>query len=449
VYQLGRCPLINRIHNLRVPAMATVLFLDTNPGGNGTRAMRHASAWGFRTQFLTRDRGEYDSLHDSPIEVADEVVVVDTLDVVKLLRLDYPEDVVATIAFDELRAIPAAVLGSYLGTAYNPPVPGLVNARFKDRLRARLAGTRHAMRHAVFPLASAPASSPIGYPCVVKPVDEAGSRGVRVCRDPSGFRAGVEALRLMTSAPYHRGYRITAVGLVEEYISGDEYSAELVWSQRDGDWRLIGFTRKHISPAPWCLEMAELFPHRFARDQHKSLLCQLRGCLKLLGLRGTVAHVEFRLTDGQVNIIDVNPRSAGDRIPDLVQHVTGVDLVALHLAAHLGTADALLDRAAPRGFAGVRYLVPPRPGTVVGFDIAPGHDGGLIDLRTVPTPVTISEVTSNSAQTVQIVAGGRSVEDVDRALAQHAARVRHCYSSSSAPASKPPAPRGTRGCSAA
>lgn len=413
--------------------MPTILFLETNPAGNGCRAMRHAQDWGYRAHFLTRDPAQYEQLSNCPTEIADEVITVDTLDIAKLLRPQYSSDVVATIAFDELRVIPAAVLGEYLGTLHNPPIRGLVNARFKDRMRTRLAGTQHAVRHDVVALADRIRDSPVGYPCVIKPVDEAGSTGVRVCGDPDEFRAGVETVRKMAVAPNRRGYRITPALLIEEYVVGEEYSAELVWSHRNSAWRLVGFTRKHISPAPWCLEIGELFPHSFGRQKDRRVLQQLRDCLHQIGLRATAAHVEFRLVDEDVRVIDVNPRSAGDRIPDLVQYATGVDLVALHLAAHLGTADALLDRTAHRGYAGVRYLVPPHPGTVVGYDIAPDDDGALIDLRTAPTPLTALPPTSNSAQTVQVVAGAEAPEEVDRALTRHAARVTHRYVTAAEP----------------
>jgi hypothetical protein len=394
-------------------ATPTILFLDSNSAGN-------------RTRFLARQPEEYRGMHHNPLAVADEVTVVDTLDVVKLLRHDY-SDVVATIAFDELRVVQAAMLAESLAVPHYPPVPGLVNVRFKDRMRSVLDGTRHALPYAVCRLADAPATSPIGYPCVVKPIDEAASTGVRVCHGIDDYAAAVDVLRALVGEPNSRGYRLIPTFLVEEYVDGDEYSAELVWSTRQQDWRLIGFTQKRITLPPWCLEIGELFPHRFDGDLGDRVLADLRDCLRLLGLRETVIHLEFRMRGDRPYVIDVNPRSAGDRIPDLVEHALGVDLVALHLAAHLGRADALLDSAEDRGFVGVHYVVPPRAGMIDSFEITPSDDPALLDLRTVPTPVEVGPPISNSVQTAQIVARGDSPAEVLDRLARHAARITHRY----------------------
>lgn len=407
--------------------MATVLFLDTNSAGNGTRAMRHAQAWGYRAHFLARQPDEYANMHHDPLAVADEVTVVDTLDAVKLMRLDYGDDVVATIAFDELRVVQAALLAKHLGVSTGPTVAGAVNVRFKDRTRRLLAGTSVGVRYVVCPLSDAPATSPIQYPCVVKPIDEAASTGVRVCRDDAEFMSAVDALRDLQSRPNNRGYALISNFIVEEYIDGDEYSAELVWSTRENDWRLIGFTKKTITPPPWCLEIGELFPHHFEESLGEHILSELRACLQVLGLHGTVVHLEFRLRDGQPYVIDVNPRSAGDRIPDLVENALGVDLTALHLAAHLGTADDLLDQAEHRCYAGVHYVVPPHKGVVTGFDINVMDDPGLVDIRTVPTPFEVGEPTSNSVETAQIVVRADTPAKVLNQLKLHSARIEHHY----------------------
>jgi hypothetical protein len=407
--------------------MTVILFLESNPGGNGIRAMRQAQQWGYQAQFLTRNLAEYHGFSPSPTEVADEVIVVDTLDIMKLLRLSYPKDVVATMAFDDLRVVPAALLGAYLGVPHNPSVRGLLNVRYKDRTRTLLNSTQFGLRHVICNLQDAPSESPIGYPCVVKPVDEAGSTGVRVCEDGAGFRLAVETIREMAARPNRRGYCLIPSLLVEEFVVGNEYSAEIVWSVRENDWRLIGFTRKQISPAPWCLETGELFPHSFDDNLSVRVFHQLRACLRLLELQGSLVHFEFRLRGDKVCVIEVNPRSAGGRIPDLVRHALGIDLVTLQLAAHLGTADTLLDHAQLNACAGVRYLTPPHPGTVSGFDIAPLVDTALVDIRTVATPVHVAQATSNTAQTVEVVVRADSPAAVDQALERHAARITHRY----------------------
>lgn len=407
--------------------MSTVLVLETNSSGTGIKALQLAKELGLRTHFLCRWPGEYDAHPVRPTDIADEVDVVDTYDVAKLLRLvDGRTDYVAVVTYDELRVVQAALVGDHLGLPHNPSPAAMVRTRFKDRMRQALAATRWAIRHQVVPLTTT--SSPIGYPCVVKPVDEAGSFGVSLCHDDADFAHAMAVLRALTGKQTRRGNTPLETGLVEEMLPGDEFSAELVWSTARNDWELVGFMAKQLGEGS-ATEVGHRFPHHFPPGVAEFAAAEIRDCLRHLGLRDTVAHVEFRLSGRRFSLIEVNPRPAGHRLNELVALTTGVSLVELHLAAHMGVADELVRRMRPNGYAGLRFLLPERPGTVRRLHVAPAPEAldDVVELQTVATPREIGVDMSNGIRLGYVLARGETPEELTRILDRHIARIRPEY----------------------
>ena len=406
--------------------MATVLIMESNRAGSGTMALHHARQLGFRAHFMCRSPDEYESLPVSPLTVADEVTVVDTFDIGRLIHaVDGRADYAAVLAYDDPCVLQASMLGQYLGLAHNPPPSGVARARFKDRLRATLASTAWNVRHAVIPLTAK--HSPIGYPCVVKPTDVAGNYGVTVCRDARDFQQALELLRSFFERPYAHGYRPHPVALVEEFLPGTEFSAEMVWGARTQEWRLVGFTTKELGSDDCPIEVEHIFPHGFEPDIAESVLAQLRGCLHAIGIRDTLVHVEFRLSGDRLSLIEVNCRPAGGHINDLVETALGSSLIHLHLAAHLGEADAALDRTRLRRHAGIRFLLPRRAGVIERFTIEPSADPAVLDLQTAATPVQADATLTSDSRLGHVLVQADREEQVARLLARHIGRIHACY----------------------
>lgn len=409
--------------------MKTVLFLETNSAGNGTQAMLAAQAAGYRAHFLTGNPAEYERHELNPVLVADEVSVVDTFDVTKMLRvIDGRTDYAAVLAYDELRVVQAALLGSYLGLRHNPPVEAMLRVRFKDRMRQVLSGTRWSVRHTVLPVEDiSPERPPMPYPFVVKPLDEAASVGVRVCRDARAFASAVADISSITSRRNSRGYRRLAEVLVEELLEGDEYSAELVWDSERADWALVGFTAKTISPEPSCVEVGYVFPHRFGDGVDERIVTEIRGCLGHLGLRETMVHVEFRFSEDRVRLIEVNPRPAGGAIPQLVSRVASKGLVELHLAAHLGDASRSLAGLSMSGYSGALFIVPDRAGKVVRLESALHEIDGVVSFRRCELPRRVEAGRSNEDRLGYIVIQARTRTGVESAMRRASRCVRPVY----------------------
>jgi len=337
-----------------------VVFLDLNLTGTATAAMRLAAELGYSTLLMTRDRTEYAGMDPDPLEVADEVVDVDTFDVSAVVRECLVRRPVAVVAFDDYRLLPAAAVRGTLGLP-GPSPWGIAGARFKDETRRRTASRGRLVRHTLVSIDDAPPTSPVGYPCVVKPTDDSASAGVRLCTTDEEYCSAVAGA--VDHRTHGRAYRCAEAVLVEEAVPGDEYSAELVWEPDSRDWTLVGLTQTFLSPAPWRRETGHLFPAPVDEIVYAAIEACVLGWLDDIGLKGGVAHVELKYGVDGPALIEVNPRPAGGNIPTLVEHCTGVDLVARYLELHLPNPRPLAVPP-PEGAAALRFVVAGRPGVL-------------------------------------------------------------------------------------
>lgn len=172
---------------------------------------------------------------------------------------------------------------------------------------------------------------------VVKPVEGTASFGVRLVRDPAEAPAA---------------YATTGSGevLVEEYVTGPEFSVEVV--SRSGEHRVVACTRKLAGPLPYFVEMGHTTE---VEPRIAGLLAPAAAAaLDAIGFDHGVTHTEFRLGPAGPVAIEVNGRVAGDLIPLLHQLTGRLDLHAAAVA--LAMREPLPAENGPAGSAAIRYL---------------------------------------------------------------------------------------------
>jgi hypothetical protein len=404
------------------------LLLESGVFGYGAMAAQCARALGFRPVLLARDPQEYAGALIDPRPHVDEVIAVDTFDVAKLLRISLERRPAGVLGFDDFRQLPAAVLARFAGTGDPGLAQGLVNTRFKDRTRQVLADTEFALPFSVHDLdRDPPRASAVGYPCVVKPVDEAGSTGVRICADEAEFGEAVRALGEALGAANARGYRSSRGILVEAVIPGPEYSAEVAYDPSEGRWRLAGATRKLVTPPPFCVEAGHVFPAPFDPPTAAAVESALDRMLQHLGLRNTVAHVEFKLDGERVRLIEVNPRPGGDMIVELVKCALGIDLMDAIVRLHAGLPLGDLLTPTRRRVAGVRFLFPPRPGIVTDLRVPRDPVAGEVRRRLPVLPRTVRAVSSSAERMGFVVAVADDEAGLEDALERYVAGCEFVY----------------------
>lgn len=183
----------------------------------------------------------------------------------------------------------------------------------------------------------------VGYPAVVKPTALSGSRGVFLWRGP-GDRA--PWLALVDAYDYEGPF------LVEEYLSGPEYSIETL--SHDGVHQVIGITQKQLGPPPLFVELGHVHPAPLPAAQRSAIEELTTEFLTLCGYRFGPAHTEVIVTPGGPRLVESQARLGGDRIPRLIELTTGLDVeraIFAGLAGNVASAAPHTATAIVRFFA--------------------------------------------------------------------------------------------------
>ena len=154
------------------------------------------------------------------------------------------------------------------------------------------------------------------YPLIVKPRDNSGSRGVKLCRNKEELQEAMqEALQ----------YSHLDNVLVEEYIEGQEYSIEGL--HYEGKSEVIQFTEKTTTEFPYNVELAHKQPANLTEEQKndiRELVSKIANCMHF---ENCPSHTELKINERGIFIIETSPRLGGDYITStLVPLSTGINM---------------------------------------------------------------------------------------------------------------------------
>lgn len=349
--------------------MSWLVLVESNTTGSGRLFCAAARCLGLRPVVLTRDPGRYPYIEADRIETRR----VETTDVAAVeaacAALDGP--VAGVTSSSEYYVATAAQVARGLGLPH--PDPDAIRACRDKSIQRRLLcdggvpGARFAA--VVTPMGAVEAAGCLGLPVVVKPVAGSGSIATRRC----STRAEVG---LAAEAALEAG---GGTALVEEYLSGAEYSVETF------DDQVVGVCRKHLGSEPYFVEVGHDFPAPLDPAVRAELGTTAVAALRALGLGWGPAHVELR-HDGNgtgARIVEVNPRLAGGMIPRVVEEATGIDLVHHTIARVAGAPMPLCPGTTAA--ASIRFLVADRAGCLAALD-------GLPEARGVPGVLEVTRL---------------------------------------------------------
>ncbi|MBZ3901829.1 MULTISPECIES: ATP-grasp domain-containing protein [Streptomyces] len=393
--------------------MAHLLVVESWVGSMSRLLPRAIREGGHEFTFLTRDLHHYlrsapeGTAH--PLLGARNVVTADTNDVDTLLpevdRLHTVFGFDGVVSSCDYYLPTVARIAGHLGLP-GPGPQAVADACRKDATRRVLAdadvpGPRFALHEEWADLARA--AREIGYPLVVKPVDLCAGMYVRRVDNETELTAAVRAL---ADFPLNaRGQRRVPAVLLEELLTGPEVSVETV--SYAGAVHVVGVTDKSVGGAPAFVETGHMFPAALSAADTEAAEQTARGALKALGLTdGVVAHTEIKLTPDGPRVVEVNPRPAGNRITELVRHVTGIDLAAAAVEVALGRQPDLRRRETGLRSAAVGFLVPETSGTLEALD--GGHladEEGVLELQLAEPGRPVRSAGSNNEYLGHVMAG--------------------------------------------
>ncbi|MFJ7077418.1 ATP-grasp domain-containing protein [Streptomyces sp. NPDC098781] len=393
--------------------MAHLLVVESWVGSMSRLLPRAIREGGHEFTFLTRDLHHYlrsapeGTAH--PLLGARNVITADTNDVAALLP--EVERLHSVLAFDAVITscdyyLPVvARLAARLGLP-GPGPEAVENACRKDATRRVLAGAglpgpRFAVHEEWAALARA--AKDIGYPLVAKPVDLCAGMYVRRVDDEAEL-AGL--VRELAAFPVNaRGQRRTPAVLLEELLDGPEVSVETV--SHAGAVHVVGVTDKSVGGAPAFVETGHMFPAALPHADLEAAEQTALGALKALGLTdAVVAHTEIKLTSAGPRVVEVNPRPAGNRITELVRHVTGIDLAAAFVDVALGREPDLRPTDTGLRSAAIGFLVPDRTGTLEALDAGRLADqADVLEVQLAEPGKAVTAAGSNNEYLGHLMAG--------------------------------------------
>lgn len=164
----------------------------------------------------------------------------------------------------------------------------------------------------------------LGYPVLVRPSFVLGGRAMEICRGPDELRGfAAVAKEISGKKPL----------LVDKYLDGIEIEVDAVC---DGQNVLIPGVMEHVERAGvHSGDSIALYPAQsLGAEQWRTIVEYTVDMGKALGVRG-LFNVQYVVYDGQVYVIEVNPR--GSRTVPFLSKVTGVPMVDLAVQVGLGT----------------------------------------------------------------------------------------------------------------
>ena len=170
------------------------------------------------------------------------------------------------------------------------------------------------------------ASQKIGFPVVVKPADNAGSRGVSKVDTPTEIPAAYQ----MALAHSQKG-----LVLVEEFMEGVEISVEAFVYK--GQVYIMTLSDKIRSEPPVLLDTTVLFPSNHLLDIQNSAQEVASRAIKATGIDMSTVHSELMVTSEGPKMVELAARGAGFRVfTDIIPWVTGIDVVEELIKIALG-----------------------------------------------------------------------------------------------------------------
>lgn len=363
-------------------AISAAIFIESNSSGSGAEFIQRARELGLLPVLITASPERYGFLDgglDLDLRTCDtssEAAVTEVVDDVAAIM---PIDLLTTSS--DFYLYTAALQARRLGLA-GPDPDAIALCRDKDRQATALRAAGIGVPDSITVGADCDirnAIARIGLPAVAKPISGTGSIGVTLVETET---SAIQALRnLLGRTTDVRGRPLQSRALLMSYIAGDEFSVEIL------DNSVIGVTRKYLGALPHFVETGHDAPATMSSQLRAQIVHKAIRATESLGHARGPAHVELRAHQGDVTVIEVNPRLAGGSIPSLFRHATGFDPVLAVLRSLLGlpfvspTADA---------HGSIRYILPEREGY---FDLPSNHERiverfGLAEFalyRTLPT----------------------------------------------------------------
>ena len=250
-------------------------------------------------------------------------------------------DAIVTAATDKPLVMMARIAEKYSFPFYSVETAKWSTDKFQMKKRFELGGVPHAQGRLISEVEEADG---LVFPVIVKPRDNSGSRGVKLCRNHEELKTSIEEAL--------ENSKLDSV-LVEEFIEGPEYSIEGL--HHDGKSEVIQFTEKKTTEFPYNVELGHIQPANIS-DENKQKIREIVAKIgKALNFENCPSHTELKINERGIFVIETSPRLGGDYITSTLTPLsTDVNLEDELLKISLGEAINPVPKAVQ--YSGVRFF---------------------------------------------------------------------------------------------
>ncbi|MBN1917973.1 MAG: ATP-grasp domain-containing protein [Verrucomicrobia bacterium] len=261
------------------------------------------------------------------------------------------------------------------------------------------------------------AADELGYPIVIKPVDNMGARGVRRIDTPDVLREFF---------PVSIGNSRSGGVIIEEYMDGPEVSIDTV--VENGSVHLLTIADRHIARAPYFVEVGHTIPSVLAPEMLDDVFDVMQAGIRALGITIGASKGDIRVTKHGAKIGEMTARMSGGFHCQYTDPLaTGMNSIKAAIDLAVGNR---LDRAdiTPRWQrAAVERAIQAAPGVVTGIE-------GLDEAREIPgvehlflnvaEGSVIEPLTSNMGKPGHVIASGDTRAEAIAAAEQALGTIR-------------------------
>lgn len=341
--------------------MKKLVFIEANTTGTGMLAIEKARKLNLHPVFITNDPSRYKNLNQYECSV----VICNTNNIEEvintIMRRFENLEIAGVTTTSEFYIETVAIVAEKLNLVGNLPME-VRNSRNKLYFRQLLNDNKEFYNPYFFQIQSiedlVKIKNLIKYPCIVKPVDDTGSNGVKKCSNYTEVHYHTIALLKVDRNVRHQVTAKTV--LVEEFLDGLEYSIECFTF--NGKHQIVGFTKKTVINEPYFVESGHIFPAPDIDQYLNDLKTAAITILSKINWRNGPTHIEVRIINQQIALIEFNGRLAGGMIPELIKYASGIDLLEEQINVAIGNPPIL--RKTLTKYAGIKFLVPVKAGVV-------------------------------------------------------------------------------------
>lgn len=168
------------------------------------------------------------------------------------------------------------------------------------------------------------------FPLMVKPVDSAGSKGVSKVDSKEFLQPAIE----YALSESHIGHFI-----IEDYLEKVGYSSDSDCFALNGDLCFCSFSDQMFdddADNPFT-PAAYIWPSTMPVSAQNELKSELQRLMSLLNVGTGLFNVETRIcSDGKAYIMEVSPRGGGNRLSEMLEVITSVNLIRYAVRSAVG-----------------------------------------------------------------------------------------------------------------